>query len=124
MAAQLAIINDLEVPMRVRSCLKEDKYGYFIELKVYAKDIATLIRRSIIPMYDDVDNEFYIKVHINNVTQFYFNGKRVDTLAASYLQNFSIKRIRIEKAVFKPYSKNTSLSEHRACRAMVLDIRY
>lgn len=117
-------LGDASVVMRVRSTLKEDDYGYFIEMKVAARDVAVLLRNGVVPIWDDTEKEFYVIVTINNVTQFTFNSHRVDSLVNPTLKNFSVKRIKVAKGLFKPYSKGTPLSQYRSCRAMVLDICY
>ena len=108
---------DFNFSVKIDSLLKEDRYGYFIDLLLYENYVLDLMKLGVTPIYKD-DN-FVIRVGVNNNTKITFNGIKLNYLGDKNLSKIPINRITLKEACLNRYSKSTETRD-RVCYAKKL----
>lgn len=94
--------SDLNLSTKLYTFVKEDQYGYYIDLYIRKSDVVNCMCIDIIPKR--LDNKFTIRVRLNNSTKFLLNGIRIDYLGDARLQKIPIEKLILQEMLLKRYS--------------------
>lgn len=98
------------------SLIKDDGYGYFIEVRIKKTDIAKFIENGVVPFYVQDNDIFAVRIALNNNTTVRINGMRLTSLSDGRLEKIPISAISIRELALKLYSKKSG-KKHFQCYA-------
>lgn len=96
--------RDIFLSVKPLSFIKKFMTGcFYIDVKINRKDISTLIKNDVHPIYDSDSKVFYIRVRITNNSRIFLNHVRVDYFENEDFNKISEKSIRIKELGLKVY---------------------
>ena len=108
--------NDFSTTVRPCSFIKEDKHGYFTEVRINKTDVVKFMEHGVTPEYDIDNNIFKIAISLNNNTTLHLNGMRA-SLSDKRLKEIPVDYISIRELALRLYSSKTGY-KNRQCYAI------
>lgn len=113
---------DCFLSIRLKTFIKNDKHGYFMELFIKNSDVLDLIKLGIRPYWSKTRNHFYIRIGLNNKTKILMNGILSESLATDEFKNVRISDITLKEISLSRY-KNELNTRQCYCNKLICSVR-
>lgn len=100
------------ISVKLASTIKEDRTGYFMEIRLRKSNVISLMEHGVIPKYDIHKGFFKLIVRLSNITKITVNGLRLNNLADENFLKVPYDYFVLKEMVLKKYSDKTKHGLH------------